>query len=131
MGNHDVWPVNIQNFSTPNSNEIITNLTKVWQDDMWLSPAEAEVYGRYGYYSKPLPFNPKGRVISLNTQGCDNLNWILLSNRFDPGDHLKWLEEELTELETLGGFAYMIGHIPTYGCLHQYGVRLHALMDRF
>lgn len=131
LGNHDTWPVNVQDFSTPDSNWPINHIKGNWSGDNWLSEEEVEVFGKYGYYSKPLPFNSKGRVISLNTQACNDLNWWLLDNRQDPGLEMQWLEQELSQLEKDGGFAYMIGHIPVSGCLHQFGVRYKALMERY
>lgn len=81
LGNHDTWPVNVQDFSTPDSNWPINHIKGNWSGGTWLSEEEAEVFGKYGYYSKPFPFDPKGRVISLNTQACNDLNWWLLDNR--------------------------------------------------
>ena len=37
MGNHDTWPVNVQDFSTPNSNYPINHLVPVWTSPNWLS----------------------------------------------------------------------------------------------
>lgn len=81
LGNHDTWPVNVQDFSTPNTNYPINHLIPVWSGPNWLSDDEAKVFGRYGYFSKPLPFNTKGKVISLNMQACNDQNWWLFSNR--------------------------------------------------
>jgi len=131
LGNHDTWPVNVEDFSTPGSNWPINHVKGNWTGENWLSAEEAELFGQYGYYSKPLAFNPKGKVISLNTNACDDLNWWLLDNREDPGHQIAWLESELDQLEKDGGFAYIIGHIPPRGCLHQFGVRFKALMERY
>lgn len=111
LGNHDVWPVNVQDFSKPNSNYPINHLVPVWTGENWLSAEEAEVFGRYGYFSKPFPFNPKGTVISLNSQSCNDMNWWLFSNRQDPGQQIEWLEGELARIEKEGGFVHIIGHI--------------------
>uniref|UniRef100_A0A7S3IM91 Uncharacterized protein n=1 Tax=Strombidium inclinatum TaxID=197538 RepID=A0A7S3IM91_9SPIT len=64
-------------------------------------------------------------------QACNDMNWWLVDDRSDPGHEIAWLEEELSQIEADGGFAYMIAHIPPKGCLHQFGVRFHALMDRY
>jgi sphingomyelin phosphodiesterase acid-like 3 len=86
---------------------------------------------KFGYYSKPFKFNHKGKVIALNTNACYDLNWYLVSERYDPGNQLEWLEEQLRMLEEEEGFAYIIGHVPPYHCLHNYGIRYKALMERF
>ena len=44
---------------------------------------------------------------------------------------MQWLENELRDIEKNNQFAWMIGHVDTNECLHQYGVRLQALYDRF
>lgn len=130
-GNHDTWPVNVQDFSSPNSNYAINHFVSSWTDKNWLSEEEATLFQEYGYYSKPFKFNPKGKVIGLNMQACNNMNWWLLDNRVDPGHQIDWLEKELLQIEKDGGFAYMIGHIPPHSCLHQFGIRYKVLMERF
>lgn len=84
-GNHDTWPVNIQDFSKPGINYAINHLKQTWLGENWLSADEIEVFGQYGYYSKPMPFNSKGKVIAVNMQACNNLNFFLLEDRSDPG----------------------------------------------
>lgn len=64
-------------------------------------------------------------------QSCNNLNWWLLKDRSDPGNQLKWLEQELAALEKEDGFAHIIAHIPPDSCLHQFGIRYKALMERY
>jgi hypothetical protein len=65
-------------------------------------------------------------------QACNDLNWWLLDNRSDPGNQLDWLEFKLWQIEKFGdGFAHVIAHIPTMSCLHQFGLRYHAIMDRY
>ena len=61
------------------------------------------------------------------------MNWWLVKpeDRNDPGGQLAWLETELASLEKSGGYAYMIAHIPPDSCLHQFGLRYKALMERF
>jgi hypothetical protein len=95
LGNHDTWPVNVQDFSEPNSNYAINHIKTSWVDTNWLTEEEGEQFGKYGYYSKPFSFNPFGRVIGINMQACNDLNWWLLDNRQDPGQQIAWLEQEL------------------------------------
>jgi sphingomyelin phosphodiesterase len=96
VGNHDTWPVNVQDFSKPNSNWPINHFKGSWTDTNWLSEEESKVFGEYGFYSKPFEFNTKGKVIALNMQACNDLNWWLLDNRSDPGHMLQWFEDELS-----------------------------------
>lgn len=131
VGNHDTWPVNVEDFSEPNSNWPINHFKGSWTDTNWLSEEESVVFGQYGYYSKPFEFNKNGKVIALNMQACNDLNWWLLDNRNDPGKMLEWFENELLQIEKDGGFTHIIAHIPSTSCLHQFGVRYHALVERF
>ena len=96
VGNHDTWPVNVQDFSTPDSNWPINHMKQGWTDKNWLSEEEGKVFGKYGYFSKPFSFNSKGKIISINMQACNDRNWWLFDNRQDPGNEIAWLEEELS-----------------------------------
>ena len=94
-----------------------------WHTQHWLNDEESKIFSKFGYYSKPMKFNPKFRVIVLNTNVAYDFNYRLFVNRYDPGGMLKWLEGELVELEKTGGFAYVVGHIPPTHFLYQFGVR--------
>ena len=70
LGNHDIWPVDVEDFSTPNSNPIINSIKDGWTD--WIGADAVAKFGEWGYYS--IPFKLTGeevvngsRVISLNT----------------------------------------------------------------
>lgn len=90
QGNHDVWPVNVQDFSTPYSDPVINGYAPSWAD--WLDAEALNEFKRYGYYSTQLkykdgtPVSGNTYVIGLNTQACNILNLLLLKNRYDPGD---------------------------------------------
>ena len=86
---------------------------------------------KFGYYSKPIKHNPKGRIISTNTNAAYNVNLELLKNRYDPGGQIDWLEKELQQLEDDDGFAYIIGHIPPADYMYEFHVRYRALMERY
>jgi predicted MPP superfamily phosphohydrolase len=42
LGNHDVWPVNVQDFTHPNSNYPINHIAQEWTDKNWLTEEEAQ-----------------------------------------------------------------------------------------
>jgi len=48
QGNHDVFPVNVQDFSGP-QNYVIKNLTTVW--NFWLNEQAIQTFGKAGYYT--------------------------------------------------------------------------------
>ena len=83
-GNHDTWPVDEQDFSTPNSSYPINHIKEYWSD--WLGDAK-DKYGEYGYYSKELILKngktlPAGsKVIAINTNSCDALNFYMWGER--------------------------------------------------
>lgn len=70
-GNHDTWPVDVQNFNAgPGFDEDISSYTHMWQD--WIGEEAAQMMIQYGYYVTDLKL-PGGRVvknskvISINT----------------------------------------------------------------
>lgn len=135
QGNHDTWPVNVQDFSVADSNIPINEFSGSWAQ--WLDPDTLNAFTDYGYYSTALKLRdgrvfPKTRIIGLNTQACNNMNWELVKNRYDPGQEIEWLQKELAQLEAMNGSAIFITHIPTNGdCLHGWGHRFRGLMERY
>lgn len=89
--------------------------SKAWKD--WIGDEAYETMRRWGYFSMDFRKADGGivqrgsRVIVLNTQAANGLNWWLLGERNDPGNHMAWLEQELREVEEAKGIAYIIGHI--------------------
>lgn len=134
-GNHDTWPVDEQDFATPNSNYSINHIKEYWSD--WLGEEATSKYGEYGYYSMDLKLKsgkelPAGsKVIAYNTNSCDQLNFFVWGERQDPGNQFAWLEQQLLEIEAQDGLAIMIGHYTPQNCQHEFGVRFRALMERF
>lgn len=60
------------------------------------------------------------------------MNWELIKNRYDPGNEIAWLEQELASLEAIGGQAILITHIPlNKDCVHGWGHRYRGLMERY
>lgn len=57
-----------------------------------------EEFGKYGFYSMDIKLRngktmPNGsKVIALNTQACNSLNWYVYGERDDPGGMFAWLE---------------------------------------
>lgn len=64
-------------------------------------------------------------------QACNDMNWWLVKNRQDPGQEIEWFENELKEIEANDGFAYVIAHIMSGDCLHEFGIRFKALTERY
>lgn len=87
QGNHDTWPVNVESFAEEYGNYALNKFGGYWDDEKagWLTVEQVDKLKQFGFYSKPMKHNPKGTVIGLNTQACNNLNWDLLADRQDPG----------------------------------------------
>lgn len=79
--------------------------------DNYLGPAERETLRRYGYYARRVP-GQKLKVVSLNGEVCDNMNFFLIANVTDPSRELEWLEGELADSEAKNEAVYIVSHIP-------------------
>jgi sphingomyelin phosphodiesterase len=137
-GNHDVWPANNQEMLKPYSSQYILEYGRTWKEAGWLNDEDLAVYNKWGYYSKTLELKDGRRynntkIIAINTMSCYYYNFLIVKSRFDPGDQIAWLEQELAALEASNGQAMLIGHIPPfyYECMHGWSHRLKALLDRY
>ena len=71
LGNHDTWPVDMENFSKANSIEPITELEDPWAE--WIGEDNAKQFAEYGYFSMDFKLKdgtlaaPGAKVIALNT----------------------------------------------------------------
>ena len=74
-----------------------------------------------GFYSIELPELNNVKIISLNTQAQNNLNFFLLKDSTDPGHMFEWLQDELRKSEEKGQFVYIIGHIPPKSFIYEWG----------
>ena len=131
-GNHEFFPVNVETFDVSDQ-PILELLAEHWVD--WINEEDLEQFKKYGYYSLPLKTISEElshvRIITLNTQASNNLNWGLLTTLNDPGKQLEWLEKELKEIEQNNEVAYIIGHIHPARTLHDWSIRYKALTERF
>lgn len=135
QGNHDTWPVNVENFDASGKHGPTILYDQIWKD-FFTSEEALNTYRKWGYYSMPLVLKSgkkvnNAKVIGLNSQVSNNLNWHLFHSLTDPADHLSWLESELEELQKTGGSAIIISHIPPIGFMHSFGARYRSLCDRF
>jgi sphingomyelin phosphodiesterase len=136
MGNHDVWPVNVQSFLQPNP--ILQSLTSTWSK--WLKPETMKTFSIAGYYSQYFEIKGQGkqakmfdktRVLGVTTQVCNPQNWYLWEIMSDPAGELAWLESVLQDMEAKGENAILLGHMPISSCLRAWGTRFQALAERY
>ena len=73
------------------------------------------------------------RLISLNTNYCNRMNYWLLINNTDPAGQLLWLRDQLQDAENSNTKVYIIGHIPPghSGCLKAWSWAYHKLVNRY
>lgn len=128
LGNHGCFPVNIYQFG--NEAWLTDPVAKLWYP--WLNAEAESTIKAFGGYSVVHP-GTNLRIIGLNTQACNNLNFWFITNVTDPGNQIEWLQSQLSAAESAGQQVYIIGHIPIgdFDCLSQWGYRYKALMDRY
>ena len=108
IGNHESFPCD-QFQVPPYENWLYSVMGEEWSE--WLTVDARATLEYAGYYTMKL--NEKLRVISLNTQYGDDINFFLLLAETDPGNQLQWLNETLWESAENDETLWILGHIPT------------------
>ena len=91
MGNHESWPVNVYDFQGPREEMLNGGLAQAWRK--WLSEEAYNTLRTKGYYSMSHPSLNNLKIIGLNTQAGNDMNWYLLRDPTDPGKMLVWIEK--------------------------------------
>jgi len=60
-GNHDTWPVNVQDFREPNINFPINQFKDSWSE--WIGPEATRQMAEYGYFSVDFKL-PNGELVA-------------------------------------------------------------------
>lgn len=84
-----------------------------------------------GYFKKVIPSLNNMKIISLNTQAGNDMNWFLLRDPTDPGKMLVWLQNQLHQSQKINQYVWIIGHISPKSALNDWGMRYNALIDRY
>ncbi|CAL1300121.1 unnamed protein product [Larinioides sclopetarius] len=132
LGNHESSPVN--SFPIP---EIKGNDSISWLYDevekAWLQwvPGNSETLKLGAFYTAEV--YPGLRIISLNMNYCNSLNWWLLINSTDPTGQLAWLVAQLQMAENKGEKVHIIGHIPPGepDCLGVWSSNYNRIINRY
>jgi len=76
---------------------------------------------------------PGLRLISLNTQYCDEGNFWLYANQTDPDGTLAWLIQQLQSAEDAKDKVHIIGHVPSgdHTCLRFYSANYYDIINRY
>lgn len=133
LGNHEGNPAD--SFPTPAIHGdrsvawLYDALASTWSK--WLPQTTTLTTKRGGYYAvKPFPGL---KIISLNMNYCNNMNWWLLLDPRDPAEQLTFLVNELLESEMMGEKVHIIGHIPPglEDCLQVWSTNYNRIIARF
>ncbi|CAN7994787.1 unnamed protein product [Ixodes pacificus] len=133
LGNHEGEPVN--SFPLPGMEG---NMSASWLYDAladrwskWLPKHTATTLKRGGFYATKA--FPGLKIVSLNMNYCNSLNWWLLLDSTDPAEELQWLVEQLQDSESQGEKVHIIGHIPpgTDDCLQVWSENYNKIIVRF
>ena len=133
LGNHEFFPVNVMRFD--DVHPILEQISEIWKD--WLDEESYHNFRNYGYYTMPLNGISETwdgfRVVVLNTEVCNNMNWYLLTQYNDPFEHLEWIEETFKKAEENKEKIFVIAHVFPGGsdCLYEWSVRYRALVERY
>lgn len=133
VGNHESSPVNI--FAPPSVTGALSNqwlldtLADTW--DGWLPEDALRTVRLGGYYAVRRPGGL--RIVSLNFNYCNNLNFWLYVNDTDPSGQLQWLVGQLADAESLDERVHIIGHIPPgiADCLPAWSAAYNKIISRF
>ncbi|XP_075752511.1 sphingomyelin phosphodiesterase isoform X4 [Rhipicephalus microplus] len=133
LGNHEGEPVDSFPIPAVRGNRSVEwlymALASQWSQ--WL-PSSATLTMKRGAFYAITPFLGL-KIISLNMNYCNNLNWWLLLDPRDPAEQLAFLVNELQESETKGQKVHIIGHIPPGqgDCLTVWSDNYNRIIERF
>ena len=129
MGNHESFPVNVYDYQGQRETMLIGGLAEAWRP--WLDEQAYQSLRTKGFFSISIPELNNIKIISVNTQAQNDMNWFLLRDPTDPGGMLQWIEDELKKSEKQGQFVYIIGHISPKSALNDWSMRFNALAERY
>ncbi|GAB6027684.1 hypothetical protein CHUAL_001924 [Chamberlinius hualienensis] len=133
LGNHEGIPVNSFPVHDGKSSSPMSWLYEALSESWarWLPKETAATINKGGYYTAPV--FPGFRIISLNMNFCNNLNWWLLLDSKDPMGELQWLIGELQKAEDNKEKVHIIGHIPpgSSDCLQAWSYNYYKIVTRY
>jgi len=131
FGNHEGFFSDQYDTVGNESDWLKSELGEMWQN--WFDAESLNEFETYSYYSR-VNTERNLKVISLDTQTCDTLNFYLIrESSVDPLNQLEWLRQELLDAESNNQTVFIMGHIPpgSLNCDPQWSARFRALADRF
>lgn len=115
IGNHDTYPVDqfsrkqADNVHHDNFDWLLKGLSEMFAP--WLDANATSTFQQGGYYTQKIIEGL--RVVALNTQWDDTLNFYLLLQENQQQAQIEWLELTLKQAAALHEKVILIGHIPS------------------
>ena len=132
LGNHEIFPVNSYPTTTVDSaNDPSWLYDTLGEYFLEAHPEALEQFSVDGFYS--INYGTDFKIIGINSNMCENMNFFLLLNWEDPGMQLAWLIDELLEAELEGRKVHLLSHIPPGNddCLGSWGREFSKIISRF
>jgi sphingomyelin phosphodiesterase len=129
-GNHACFPVNQFDYENNSEQWLLDGFAENW--GFWLTSDAVASIKQRGTYSMLHP-GTNLRLISLDTQACNNGNFYLWINNTDPFGQVQWLRQQLSAAEKNGEVVYLFGHfyLADDGCVKYWSYHIDALIDRY
>lgn len=130
FGNHECFPADQFDFFS-NTTKWLTDATSdMWKDLIGENAAQSL---KSNSYYEVFDAGRNLRIIAMNTQVCDTLNFFLMQNPTDPWGELKWLKSVLKDAEEKNQSAFIFAHIPSSDqfCHTEWARHYNIIIERF
>ncbi|KAF2354919.1 Calcineurin-like phosphoesterase domain ApaH type [Trinorchestia longiramus] len=134
IGNHETDPIN--SFPVPevydqgfNPSWLYESLATQWKP--WVPSSSMHTLIKGGYYAV-VPY-PGLRVLSVNGNYCNSMNWWLMIAHKDPTEQLAWMDSQLAEADAAGEKVHILTHIPPgyYECLPSWSREFARIVTKY
>ena len=127
IGNHEKAPPDI---FLGAETVLLHGIGKIFRK--YLTQEAYDSLSQYGYYTM-LHKNTNLRLVSLNCNLCNSMNFNLIGDSLQVAKMFKWLENVLNEAEKNNEKIYLLDHIPLRASQHTYDctIRLKILLERY
>jgi Calcineurin-like phosphoesterase. len=109
QGNHEAYPVNVMDFYDNTSYWLSSQLSDIWKG--WIDEEAYNNFRQKGFYAQ-VDKKHNVRIIAVDTNACNNLNFDLYQNPTDPYGQLAYIRDQLYQAEKANQSVFIMGHIP-------------------
>lgn len=109
----------------------LRTLADTWQRHGWINAAAAATVRHGGYYT--MLNRPGFRIIGLNNNDCQNMNWWFFYSRNEIQGQLQWLHNTLLAAEQNHERVHILAHIRSGSgnCIRNWSQQFRRIVDRF